>query len=120
MHLGDTGHHVVNQGANGPQTSDVFSAPLPDSQSDHSSFSLHDSDIHIDMSDVLGQGPARSSNCEKARFDGDINAGGDFKFFGFEDVPHLEKYKSVSEAHPTKPACIHRFRNFHASQIYRY
>ena len=116
-HLGNTDHHVVDQGANGSQASDVFPAALPDSQSDHSSFALHYPDIHIDMSDILGQSSPGSSDWDKARFDCNINAGGDFEFFGFEDVPHLEKGRSVSEGHPTKPVCIHLFHSFDLTYI---
>jgi hypothetical protein len=111
-YLGNTDHHVVDQGANGSQASDVFPAALPDTQSDHSSFVLHYPDIHVDMSDVLGQSSPGSSDCDKARFDGNIDAGGDFEFFGFVDVPHLEKGRSVSEGHPTKPVRIHPFHSF--------
>jgi hypothetical protein len=77
-HLGNTYHHVVDQGANGSQASDVFPAALPDTQSDYSSFVLHYPNIHINMSDILSQSSPGSSDCDKARFDGNIDAGRDF------------------------------------------
>lgn len=90
-HLGDSSDHVVDQTTNRSQAGNMFPAALPHCQKDLRRLSLNHSDIHIDMSDILGQCSAGPSDGDLTRFDGDINAFGDFELFGFEDVPHLER-----------------------------
>lgn len=91
IYLGDTGDHVVDQAADGAQASNMLPASLPHGQSNHSGLSLHHSDIHIDMADILGKSSTGASDADETRLDADLNVRGNFEFFGFEDVPHLEE-----------------------------
>ena len=97
-YLGDASDHVVDQATDGAQASNVFPASLPYSQGDHSGLALHHSDIHIDMTDILGKSPAGAGNADKTRLNAYLNVGGNFEFFGFEDVPHLRKKQSQRDA----------------------
>jgi len=90
-HLGHSNDHVVDQTANCSKASDVLPAALPNSQSDLRCLPFQDSDIHVDMSDVLGQGTTRTSNSDETGFYCNFNAGRNVEFFCFDNVPHLKK-----------------------------
>lgn len=67
----------------------MLAATLPYCEGDLILAALDKSNIHVDMADVLRQGSPWAGDGDEARFDGDSNVGGDYEFFGLEDVPHL-------------------------------
>jgi len=88
--LGNTSDHVVDQTPDSVEASDMLPASRPHCERDHCLLlALQDFDVHVDMSDVLGKSAAGSSDGDEARLDDNVNAGGDYEFFGLEDVPHL-------------------------------
>lgn len=74
----------------------MFSSSLPDCKRDLRCFALQQPNIHINMSNILRQCSSGSSNGNETRLDGNFNIGGDFEFFGLEDVPHLGEQKSIN------------------------
>ena len=50
---------------------------------------LDETDVHIDMADILGEGRSWASHSDEAGLDFDSDTFWDLEFFGLEDVPHL-------------------------------
>lgn len=74
----------------------MLAATLPDGEEDLGSLrALDNSDVHVNMSDIFGEGSSRASNGDDTGLDNDFNALGDFEFFDLLDVQHLEWLKSV-------------------------
>jgi len=69
----------------------MFPAALPDSECDLIGLSFHETDVHIDMTDILLQCAAGSCYCDEAGLDRNLNALGNVEFFGLKDVPHLRE-----------------------------
>ncbi len=67
----------------------MLTATLPYCEGDLILAALDKSDVHVDMADVLRQGSPWAGDGYETGFDGDGNVGGDYEFFGLEDVPHL-------------------------------
>jgi len=95
----------------------MFPTSLPDSQGNFCGLSLKDADVHIDVTDILREGSAGSSNRDQARLDRDFNTGRDFEFFCLEDVPHLRISAYSVNRHPKPRISIHRPIGSNSSKI---
>jgi hypothetical protein len=89
IHLGDTNDHIVYETLNGPQTRDVLSSTLPHGQEDFI-LPLGKLDVHVNMLNILRERAPRTGDSYDARFDSYGDPLWDIKFFGAEDVPHLQ------------------------------
>ena len=69
----------------------MLAATLPDSEGDLVGLALEDSDVHVDVTDILVKGSPRALNGDETGLDADFNAGWNVELFGLEDVPHLEE-----------------------------
>jgi len=88
--LRDTGDHVRDKTPDGPQTRHMLASPLPNSKSDPvSRLALEESNVHVDMTNVFCEGPARPCDGNEAGLNGNRDALRNVEFFGLEDVPHL-------------------------------
>jgi len=72
--LGYSSDHIIDQGPNRSKASDVLPTALPNSQRDFWCLPFQYPDIHVDMSDVLGQGATGTSNRNETGFYYNINA----------------------------------------------
>lgn len=68
----------------------MLATTLPYCEGDLVRLALHQPDVHINVSDILGQCAAGTLDRDKARLDLDGNPLGNVQFFGLEDVPHLQ------------------------------
>ena len=90
-YLGDTNDHVVDEGAESAEDSDVLPATLPDRQGHLVDLALHQPDVDISVSEVLREGTTGALDSDEAGLDVDFNALRNVEFFGLENVPHLER-----------------------------
>ena len=100
-YLGDSDDHVLDEGSDGSEASDVLSSSVPDREGDGVRL-LDELNVHVDVSDVLVKNTSGSSHLDDSRLDGHSDALRDGKVFGLEDVLHLnegegkEQRRSVS------------------------
>lgn len=92
-YLGDTDDHVVDCASDSAQARNVLTPALPYGEADLllalDELRL-DLNVHVDMSEVLLERPARPSDGYQARLDGHSHIVGDRELFGGKDVAHLE------------------------------
>ena len=70
----------------------MFTSTLPDRKSDFvGRLSLDQPDVHVNMTDIFGEGATGTCDADEARLDGNGDALGDVEFFSLEDVPHLAR-----------------------------
>lgn len=91
----------------------MLASTLPYCESDCDGLDgFDDSDIHVNMSDVLLDGSPGSGDGDESGLDSNLDTLGDYEFFGLEDVAHL-KYSgskvSTSESLQVHPAFLPRF-----------
>jgi len=84
--LGDTNDHVVNQGADGAEASNVLALAVPDNEAETSGIQLDN--LHLNVTEVLVEGTAGSLDGDVTSLDLDLNAGGDSEDFFLVDVLH--------------------------------
>lgn len=84
----------------------MLAAALPDGEEDLGLLALDDTDVHVDMADVLGEGSPRASNADDTGLDGDLDALGDIEFFNLLDVQHLDSESSqdLCQVRPSDPS----------------
>lgn len=90
-HLGHSSNHVIDRTPNRPQRGDVLPAALPDGERDNVLAVLGDGlelNVHVDMSEVLGELPAGTGDDDDAGLDGDGDSVGNGELFGGKDVSH--------------------------------
>lgn len=106
-YLGNTSNHVVDHGSDGSEARDVLPAALPDGEEDLGLLALNDSDVHVHMANVFGEGSSRACDRDNARLYGDFNSLGNGEFFDLLDVQHL---KSKLSQDASKPSRVHPIR----------
>ena len=67
----------------------MLAATLPYGKADLVVLALLQPDVHVDVTDILGQRSTRALNGNEAGLDVHGDTLGDGEFFGLEDVPHL-------------------------------
>lgn len=74
----------------------MFATALPDSEGDLVDLALQQTDVHVDMADIFGEGTSRALHGDDAGFDGDLNTLRDLKLLGGKNVAHLDRNGGVS------------------------
>ena len=82
--LGDTSDHVVDDGANSADASNVLAVAVVDNKLEL--LLTIELDLHVKMTEVLGELAAGTLNGHNARLDGDINVLGDDELVVLVDV----------------------------------
>jgi len=82
--LGDTSDHVVDDGTNGADASNVLAVAVVDNKLEL--LLTNGLDLHVKMTEVLGEFTARSLDGDNAGLDGDINVLGDDELVVLVDV----------------------------------
>jgi len=85
--LGDTDDHVVDQGADGAEASDVLALAVPDNKAEAGG--IHLDNVHLNVTEVLVEGTAGTSDGDLAGLDLNSDALRDSEDFFLVDVLHF-------------------------------
>jgi hypothetical protein len=92
--LGDTSDHVVDDGADSTDASNVLAVAVVDNELEL--LLTNGLDLHVKVTEVLGELTSRPLDSDNARLDGDINVLGNDELVVLVDVLFTKKYNYVS------------------------
>ena len=110
-YFGNASDHIDNKTFDCSEAGDMLSTSLPYCKRDLIALALDQPDIHVDVTDILRQCSAGTSDSDEAGLDVDGDSLRNVELFGLEDVPHLRQMaKSLAsvEPHPYSTKAIHR------------
>jgi hypothetical protein len=85
--LGDTDDHVVDQGADGAEASNVLALAVPDNEAEAGGIQLNN--VHLDVTEVLVEGTTGTGDGDLASLDLDLDALGDSENLFLVDILHF-------------------------------
>jgi len=91
--LGDTNDHVVDQRADGAEASNVLALAVPDSETETGRVELDN--IHVNMTEVLGQGTTGTSNGDDTGLDINLDIVRDGENLFLVDILHCVLLKKM-------------------------